>query len=121
MMALSLINKGGIWYWSDGNPGDITFPAALSGNVDGVFLPTDPISPPRADVVSPRSIAFTLAGSPGVKINVVEDSGNLDFTLTTTQKADLSGLFFDFTNSKLSGLSVSGPQITQFVKGAGAV
>ncbi len=125
-MALVLKNKDGFWYWSDGNPFDATFPAALYGTVDAVFLPTDPTSPPAADVVCPRSITFTLAGSPGVTVNVVEDGGNLDFTLTVdtagSKSADLSGLFFDLTNSKLSTLSVSGdPQITQFVAQAGGV
>jgi VCBS repeat-containing protein len=46
---------------------------------------------------------------------------NLDFTLTTTLKADLSGLFFDFTNSKLSSLTATGPLITQFVAKADGV
>jgi VCBS repeat-containing protein len=72
-------------------------------------------------VVDPRSITFTLAGKPGVTVNVVEDKGNLDFTLTTTLKADLSGLFFDFTNSKLSSLTAAGPLITQFVAKADGV
>jgi Bacterial cadherin-like domain len=124
MMALSLINKGGIWYWSDGNPGDTTSPAALSGNVDGVFLPTDPTSPPIADVVCPRSITFTLPGKPSATVTVVEDAGKLDFQITTPLKADISGLFFDLTNSKLSTLSVVPDpknQITQFVTGAGGV
>ena len=72
-------------------------------------------------MVAPQSIIFTLAGKPGVTVTVVEDVGNLDFHLTTTGLADLSGLFFDFTNTKLSGLKVSGPQITQFVTKAGGV
>ena len=125
-MALVLKNKDGIWYWSDGNPLDPTFPAALYGNIDGVFLPSASSSPPIADVVCPRSITFTLDGSPGVTVNVIEDGGNLDFTLTAntvnSKSADLSGLFFDLTNSKLSTLAVSGdPQITQFVTQAGGV
>jgi hypothetical protein len=125
-MALLLKNKDGIWYWSDGNPLDASFPAALFGNIDGVFLPTDPKSPPVADVVCPRSITFTLDGSPGVTVNVIEDGGNLDFKVTVntanSKSGDLSGLFFDLTHNKLSTLTVSGdPQITQFVTGTGAV
>ena len=56
-------------------------------------------------------------------MTVEEDGGNLDFNVSNTgPKADLSGLFFDFTNKKLAGLAVSGdPQITQFVTGAGSV
>lgn len=112
-------------YWSpDNNPLTVTNPAALSSSTGSLIsgLSTgSPSSPPISDVVDPRSITFTLAGSPGVNINVVEDGGKLDFTLTTTLKADLSGLFFDFTNSKLSTLSVAGPQITQFMTQAGGV
>ncbi len=121
-MALILKNKDGIWYWSDGNPGDATVPAALYGNVDAVFLPTASTSPPIADVVCPRSITFTLPGSPSAIVKVVEDAGNLDFTVSITgPKADISGLFFDFTNSKLPSLYATGLQITQFVTGAGSV
>src|SRR4051812_41893801 len=61
-MALVLKNKDGIWYWDDGNPLDATLPAALYGAGDGIFLPTDPISPPIADVVCPRSITFAIPG-----------------------------------------------------------
>jgi hypothetical protein len=125
---MPLFQKNGIWYWSlDNDPLTVTSPAAL-------YTPTGlPISslslPPTSDVVSPRSITFTLAGSPGVTITVIEDAGNLDFTLNVNtndaKKGDLSGLFFDLThttsNNKLSTLSVTGPNITQFVHQAGAV
>jgi hypothetical protein len=122
-MALVLSLKDGIWYWSDGNPSDPTIPAALYGNLDRVFLPGVSPAPPAGDVVCPRSITFTLAGAPGATVTVVEDGGNLDFKVAELgPKADLSGLFFDFANSKLAGLAVSGdPQITQFVTGAGSV
>src|SRR5262249_36367048 len=73
-------------------------------------------------VVDPRSITFTLPGKTNVTINVVEDGGNLDFTLNTTLKADLSGLYFDF--DKLAGLSataVNGGTITNFQAHSGAV
>ena len=119
-MALKF--KDGFWYWDNGSP--ISSPAALYSNADGYLLAPN-FLPPISDVVCPRSITFTLAGSPDVTVNVVEDGGHLDFNLTANtadpKSADLSGLFFDFTNSKLSTLSVSGPQITQFVTGAGSV
>ena len=74
------------------------------------------------EVADPRSITFTLKGSPNVTVNVVEDGGKLDFTVTTTSGADLSGLFFDFTNSKLSTLAVNGgTAITQFLHKANGV
>jgi hypothetical protein len=122
-MTLLLKNKDGIWYWTDGNPGDSTFPAALYGNLDAVFLPTASVSPPIADVVCPRSITFTLPGSPSARVSVVEDAGNLDFNVSIPgPKADISGLFFDFTSSKLSSLVATGSsQITQFVTGTGKV
>lgn len=113
------------WYWApDSNPTDITSPAALYS----FSAPNNPLissllhSPAASDVVHARSITFTLPGSPGVTVNVVEDNGNLDFNLATTSSADLSGLFFDFTSSKLSSLSFSDSlDITQFVTGTGAV
>ncbi len=102
---MALVLKNGVWVWSDGIS-VVMDPAAL-----------------YAPVICLRSITFTLAGAPSVTINVVEDgSGNLDVNTTVNGVADLSGLFFDMTNSKLSTLSVSGdPLITQFVKGAGSV
>ena len=51
--------------------------------------------------------------------------GKLDFTLTTNLKADLSGLFFDFTTNKLSTLLgrplIPRTRVTQFVAKAGGV
>lgn len=121
-MALVLKNKDGIWYWDDGVAGDPTQPAALRGAADGVFLPTDPTSPPAADVVCPRSINFIIPGSPGATVTVVEDAGKLEFTISDIgPKADISGLFFDFTNTKLAGLTAAGLNITQFVTGANSV
>jgi hypothetical protein len=119
---MPLFQKNGIWYWSpDDNPLTVTNPAALYASTG---LPISGL-PPTSDVVCPRSITYTLGGSPGVAITVVEDGGNLDFSLnvdtTDPKKGDLSGLFFDFTNSKLSTLSVSGPQITEFMTQAGGV
>src|SRR5262249_17075277 len=120
-----------IWFWDASavyNTADTTLPAALysSSVLNNPLISSLPHSPAASDVVDPRSITFTLPGSvpgsPGVTVNVVEDNGNLDFHLTTTGKADLSGLFFDFTNSKLPTLSVSGStDITQFVTQAGGV
>jgi hypothetical protein len=124
---MPLYQKDGIWYWSpDNNPLTVTNPAALYSStgspISGLPGSLTSNSPPTGDVVLPRSITFTLAGKPDATVNVVEDGGNLDFNVTTTGKADLSGLFFDFTNSKLSTLSVSGgTQITQFAAKAGGV
>src|SRR5262249_45137587 len=115
------INNIDFWYWApDNNPNDTTSPAALYA----FSVPNNPLIsslPAASDVVDPRSITFTLPGSPSVTVNVVEDNGNLDFHLTTTGKADLSGLFFNFTHgAKLNSLSVSGSQdITQFVHTGG--
>jgi hypothetical protein len=76
-MAAHLVLKDGIWYWSDGiDP--VTNPAALYANDVGSLLSLA-TSPPIGDVVCPRSITFTLAGSPGVTISVAEDGGKLDF------------------------------------------
>jgi hypothetical protein len=105
-----LVHNLDFWYWApDNNPNDTTSPAALYA----FSVPSNPLissllhSPATSDVVDPRSITFTLPGSPGVTVHVVEDNGNLDFTLTTPDVGDLSGLSFDFTNSKLSTLSVT--------------
>jgi hypothetical protein len=124
---MPLYQVDGIWYWSpDNNPLSVTNPAALYSSTGSPIngLPGSPSSnsPPTGDVVLPRSITFTLAGRPGVTVNVVEDGGNLDFHLKTTGKADLSGLFFDLTNSKLSTLKIAGgTQISQFLAKAGGV
>ena len=110
------------WYWSSSptnDPTAVTKPAALYSTSG---LPISSL-PSKSDVIAPRSISFTLTGSPGVAVTVVEDGGNLDFTLSTagTKKANLSGLFFDFTNTKLSTLSVAGPQISKFVTQSNSV
>jgi len=125
-MSYTLKLKDGIWYWSDGNPSDATRPAALYGVADGAFL-AGPLgaspTPPAGEVLAPRSITFTLPGAPGVTVMATEDSGNLDFQLKIAgPKADLSGVFFDFTQSKLASLSVvTHTQFTQFLTGTGAV
>ena len=111
----------GIWYFSPtGNLALPTDPAALY-TPTGLLISALPTSPARTDVLAPRSITFTLAGSPSVTINVVEDKGNLDFTLTTADINDLSGLFFDFTNSKLSTLKVTGDTPIQQTHAGGVV
>jgi Bacterial cadherin-like domain len=60
----------------------------------------------------PRSIKFTLPAKLGigVEVTVVENNGNLDFTVevlgTANHTADLRGLFFQFDESDLPGLKV---------------
>ena len=95
-----------------------------SGLASSPVAVVGPVSDPK---LCPRGIDFTLPGSPGVTVDVVEDgSGNLDFTVTVDnasgRNADLSGLFFQFNDQKLATLAVSGdPQITQFVTGDDSV
>jgi hypothetical protein len=65
----------------------------------------------------PREIVFTIPGAPGVTVTGTEDgAGNLDFTATVNATAqltgDLGGIFFQFNDAKLSGLQISGPQVT---------
>jgi hypothetical protein len=117
--------KYGFYYWLS-DDGTIS-PAALYDPLTGLPFSSLTTSPAASDVVHPRSITFTLPGSPSVTVNVVEDNGNLDFHLTALGAdlsglgADLSGLFFDFTPSKLLSLSVSGPDITQFLTRADGI
>lgn len=64
-----------------------------------------------ADDFYPRQITFTIPGSPGVQVTATEDNGQIDFTAQVLGGAtvgDLRGLFFNFTDAKVSGLSVTG-------------
>ncbi len=65
-----------------------------------------------SDDFCPRQIQFTLAGNPGVMITATEDgAGAIDFIVDVVNgaaTADLRALFFHFTESKLSNLTVSG-------------
>jgi VCBS repeat-containing protein len=78
------------------------------------LLAGDPADPDPTDC--PRSITFTLSGTPGVTIHAEEGkgdfAGDLVFTATVnntaTLEGDLGGLFFQFNESKLSGLTVTG-------------
>jgi hypothetical protein len=62
----------------------------------------------------PRSITFTIPGKlgVGVQVTVVEDAGNLDFTVdvlgTGKHSADLRRLFFQFDETALNSLQVLG-------------
>jgi hypothetical protein len=74
----------------------------------------------------PRSITFTIPGNPPVQVTIVENAGNLDFTVdvldTPTRTADLRGLFFHFNESKLNDLTVVGGSIvTGWTKSRNAV
>lgn len=69
-----------------------------------------------------RSITFTIPGSsggPGTQVRIVEQAGNLVFTVdvlnNATSTADLRGLFFHIDESELAGLSIvdTDPIITQ--------
>jgi hypothetical protein len=63
-------------------------------------------------MLCPRSISFTIPGSPGLLVTAVENGGNLDFTLDVQDGAlrtgDLRALFFHFNEALLGGLSVTG-------------
>jgi hypothetical protein len=90
------------------------FPVGSDVNLLTTSLPLlGPVDP----VLCARSISFTIPGAPGVNVKAVEDgAGNLDFTATVNTTAqlvgDLGGIFFQFNDSKLSTLQVSGPLIT---------
>jgi Bacterial cadherin-like domain len=79
--------------------------------------------PPNPDPkLCAREIVFTIPGAPGVTITGVEDgAGNLDFTATENNTAslvgDLGGLFFQLNDTKLGGLTVTGPTVTLFKTG----
>lgn len=63
-----------------------------------------------ADDFCPRQIIFTIPGSPGVQVTATEVNGAIHFDLDVLNGAkvgDLRGLFFDFTESKLAGLSIT--------------
>ena len=63
-----------------------------------------------SDDFCPRQITFSIDGSPGVEITATEDSGTIHFTvdvLNGDSVGDLRGLFFDFNEAKLAGLSVA--------------
>jgi len=94
-------------------PGFITVPTVESALATSAsLLAGDPPDPTDC----PRSITFTLSGAPGVTIHAEEGvgdfAGDLVFTATVnntaTLEGDLGGLFFQFNESKLSGLTVTG-------------
>src|SRR5689334_22989173 len=76
-----------------------------------------------------RSVTFTIppssSGDPSVTVQAQEDptgNGQLDFTATVNTTAggvigDLGGLFFDYNDTKLSGLKGTGSTITTFQTG----
>jgi VCBS repeat-containing protein len=93
-------------------PTQIAVESALTTSAS--LLAGDPLDPDPTDC--PRSITFTLSGAPGVTIHAEEGvgdfAGDLVFTATVnntaTLEGDLGGLFFQFNESKLSGLTVTG-------------
>ena len=66
----------------------------------------------------PRTISFTIPGggpgNPGVQVTAVEHqengvkTGTIDFTVDVLGDADLRGLFFQFNEAHLNGLTVTG-------------
>lgn len=59
----------------------------------------------------PRQITFTIPGSPSVQVTATEKNGTIEFFTQIVGGAtvgDLRGLFFDFTDSKVAGLKVTG-------------
>jgi hypothetical protein len=70
------------------------------------------------DEFCPRTISFTIPGgtpgNPGVQVTAVEHqengvkTGTIDFTVDVLGDADLRGLFFQFNEAHLNGLTVTG-------------
>jgi hypothetical protein len=64
------------------------------------------------DEFCPRQITFTIPGKVGVQITATENHGKIEFEVDVLgsgkDAADLRGLFFHITESKLAGLSISG-------------
>jgi hypothetical protein len=60
----------------------------------------------------PRQISFTIPGKVGVLVTVTENQGKLEFVVdqlgTGKDAADLKALFFQFNESKLATLKISG-------------
>jgi hypothetical protein len=82
----------------------------------------------QADEFCPRTLSFTIPGSPGVQVTAVQlpgidpDHGSIHFTVDVLGNADLRGLFFHLADeTKLAGLAVTDengnpvPLITNFV------
>ena len=65
-----------------------------------------------ADPFCPRQISFTIQGTVPVQVTATENGGNIDFEVHVINApkltGDLRGLFFQFNESKLAGLQVSG-------------
>src|SRR5262245_18335242 len=105
-------------------PGFITVPTVESAlTTSAPLLAGDPADPDPK--LCPRSITFTVPGAPGVTIHVEDGegtkAGSLIFTVTVnntnTLDGNLGGLFFQFNDTKLTGLNVTGPDVAFFQTG----
>jgi hypothetical protein len=103
-------------------PGFIIVPTVESAlTTSASLLAADPPDPK----LCPRSITFTLPGAPGVTIHGEEGqgllAGDLVFTVTVNNSAslegNLGGVFFQFNDTKLTGLNVAGPDVAFFQTG----
>jgi hypothetical protein len=92
------------------------FPAeAQAATADGSLQLTAQLTAALAtldDAFCPRQISFTIPGQPGVQVTATQNGGSIDFTVdvldSSTLTGDLRGLFFQFDESKLSSLQVTG-------------
>jgi hypothetical protein len=72
----------------------------------------DRVVPSGVDPFCPRQVSFEIPGLVGVQVTATENAGSLDFTVdaldSSTLTGDLRGLFFQFNESKLGTLQVTG-------------
>jgi len=64
-----------------------------------------------SDDFCPRQIIFTIPGQPSVQVTATEHDGAIDFTVEVVgggTVGDLRGLFFNFNDAKMAGLSIQG-------------
>jgi Bacterial Ig domain len=89
-----------------------------AADASSLALQLTPALTAPAEEFCPRTISFTIPGSgpgnPGVQVTAVEHqengvkTGTIDFTVDVLGDADLRGLFFQFNEAHLNGLTVTG-------------